>query len=162
MDQFLVVPIGFKRLTKRKQVLDTIVAHQRLHDCFLAGPDTPIPQPCPLVKVSFSGQDCIDYGQAGGPGKITDHMVSLDVHMVPRHLHMLQMDCRKLDWIIAITPYRADGTDRIVRPNRSAKKSNGVKVLKLLTVLHISLPPRRIPDVMSIHNLTSICRFSRI
>jgi hypothetical protein len=76
--------------------------------------------------------------------------MNVQVHLIQRLLHMLQVNGRNLDQTVPVPPERTNRTDLVIRPKRSPKETNGVEVLQPLTILHICFPPGYIPDVLSV------------
>jgi hypothetical protein len=57
--------------------------------------------------------------KAGGARQIADYMMKLNVHLVERLLHMLQMNGGQLDEVVTMAPQRSNRTDLVDWPERS-------------------------------------------
>jgi hypothetical protein len=74
-----------------------------------------------LLGVAYSSQDRIHNRQAGGSGQVADDVVNLQIHLVQRLLHVLEMKGGQLNEIIAMTPSRTDCADFVVRAKRASQ-----------------------------------------
>ena len=90
-DQLLVVAIGVHGLSQGKQVLRPIVPHQRFGNDCLAGLNPLVAQPGQFERIPFSFQDGIHDRQTSLACDIADHVVQLQVHLIQRLLHMIDM-----------------------------------------------------------------------
>lgn len=78
---------------------------------------------------------------------ISGQMTEIYVREVVLAGMALQMDCRKLDEIVAMPPERTDCTDLFIRTERASQKAHGMKMLQPLAILDVCFAPRYILDV---------------
>ena len=150
LDQLLVIPVGFKGLAEREQVLLAVVADQRFHDGLFTGANARVTQLSQLKRIAFSGKDCVHDGQAGGSIEIADDVMNLQIHPIQRLLHVLEMKGGQLDEIVAMTPQRTDRANFGVGTKGTTQQSRRMKVLNPLAVGNIGLSARHVLDVMGV------------
>ena len=69
--------------------------------------DASITQRGECRRVSFAGEDGVDDRESGQAGDIADHMVQLQIHLVQRLLHALDMGRGGLDQALTMAEQRA-------------------------------------------------------
>jgi len=75
-----------------------------LHDRLFTGSNSPVAQLSQFTWVAFTRQDRIDDRQPGGPSQVTDDVMELYVYLVECFLHVLKVDSREFNEVIAVTP----------------------------------------------------------
>jgi hypothetical protein len=54
-------------------------------------------------RIALAGKDSVDDSQAGQTGDVTNHMVQLQIHLVERFLHVLNVRRCHLDKVVAVS-----------------------------------------------------------
>ena len=67
-------------------------------------------------------------------------MMDLQIHLIQRLLHVLQMNRGKPDQVVAVPPKGTDGADFIIRTKRPTQKADGMQVLDPLAIFNIRFP----------------------
>jgi hypothetical protein len=96
-DLSLILAVQRHRLAQDEQMLPPVVAHQAFGDCLLSGSNTGISQRGQRMYISIPVENRVDGGQSCHSGDIADDMAKLQVHLVQRFLHVLDMGGRHID-----------------------------------------------------------------
>src|ERR1022692_2643363 len=115
-DLFLIVPVQVQRVLQGDQVLQPIIPFQRFYDSFLAGSHPRISQLGECPQIPLPGQNGIDNRQAGDARYVANHMAQLDIHLLQRFLHVLDMFRRKPNQFAAIPQQRPHPANGLLRP----------------------------------------------
>lgn len=91
----LVLLLCLEGLPQGEQVLGTVITDQGPGNRASPGGNTGITQPGEFPRISLSGQDCFDDGQACRPGEIDDHVMQLNVHLIQSFLRRFAQDFRR-------------------------------------------------------------------
>src|SRR6516164_2226254 len=76
--------------------------------------------------------------------------MNLQIHLIQRLLHVLEVDGGQLNQVVSMPPQRADGADFLVGAERTAQKTYGVQMLNPLAVFHVGLSARHVFQVLSV------------
>ena len=125
--ELLVIAIGAQGLAQRKEMLRPVVADERLRDGLRSRVDAPVPQRREFRGVSFAGENGVDDRESGHPGDIADHMMQLQIHLVQRLLHALDMGRGGLNQALTMPKQRAQAADALGRPKRGGQQANECK-----------------------------------
>src|SRR6267142_1304194 len=99
------------------------------------------------MRVAFPRQDCLDDSYSGHTGDIADPVVALQVPLIYRLLHVLDVARSHLHQAVPMTKDRTHRADRLFRPERSAQQTYRMQILQPLTVGNIRFAPRHVLHV---------------
>jgi hypothetical protein len=111
INHFLVAPIGGQRLSQREQMFGPVVAHQRLGNDLFGGFDALITQLGQHGRIALSRQDGIDNRQSGLTHDVADNVMQLQIHLVQRLLHMVDVSRGHLHEAFPVPQQRSHRTD---------------------------------------------------
>ena len=94
-----------------------------------------------LRRVALAGQDGLDDRRAGHAGDVADDLGELDVHLLQRLLHVLDVVRGVADQHLPLPPVAAQGQHRVGRAERRAEQAVGVQPLDPLAVEPVGLGP---------------------
>lgn len=131
-------------------MLGTVIADERLCYLCFTGHNAWIAQTRQPLRISFSCKNSLHNRQAGGSRDIADDMMQLDVHLIERFLHVLNMDCRHLHETLSMSPKGAESTDDLRGTVGGAEKPGGVEVLQPLAIGDVGLAARHVLDMTGV------------
>jgi hypothetical protein len=88
--------------------------------------DAPVTQRREFGRVAFAGEQGVNDREPGQPSDVADHMVQLQIHLVQRLLHPLDMGRGGLDQALTMSEQRAQFADALRRPKRGGKQAHRV------------------------------------
>jgi len=108
-------------LFQREQMLGPVVAHQRFGDERFTGLDALVAQFGQHARITLPSQDRVDDGEPGLPRDVTDDVMQLQVHLIQRLLHVVDVGRRHLHETLAVAEQRPDRADFLLRSIRRAQ-----------------------------------------
>ncbi len=148
--ELLVVAVGVQRLSERKDMLRPVIAPERLCDGLRCRVDAPVAQRGERRGVTFAGENRVDDRESGHPGDVADHVMQLQIHLVQRLLHALDMRRGRLDQALTMPEQRAQTADVLRRPKRGGQQAACVQILQPLAVGDVRLPTGHVFHVVRV------------
>src|SRR5262245_4821663 len=103
-DESLVVPIARQRLPERENVLDPIIAFQRLGHGVLTALHTGMTQLREFDGISLTSENRIEDTKSAETSDVAQNPMHLQIHLIQGLLHMHHVLCCHLDETIAMSP----------------------------------------------------------
>src|SRR5271157_491674 len=103
-------------------MLWAVVTGHGFSNCCFAGFDFRVAELGKSNRVLLARQNSIDNRHTCGACQVADYVMELDVHLVQRLLHVLNMYCRHLNQTFPVPPHRSNSADRLWRTMRSTQK----------------------------------------
>jgi hypothetical protein len=118
LNEFLVAAIGCQRLSQSEYVFGPVITNQRFGDDRFARLDALVAQFCQDIRVSLSRQDSLDNGKSGLSRDVADDVMQLQVHLIQRLLHVVDVGRRHLHQAFAVPEQGSYRADFLFRPIR--------------------------------------------
>jgi len=129
----------FQRLPQGKDVLGLVVAFERLGDLVLALGAVGIAVRRQLVRVALAGDDVAQDEPPGHARDVADHVGQLEIHLLQRLLHVLNLAGAALDQIVAMPGEGAQRADIFGGTKGGLEQAVGVQLLNPLAVQNVGL-----------------------
>ena len=97
-------------------MLSSIVTHQRFGDDLFTGFNPLVAQLGQLKWITLPGQDGINDSQAGLSRDVADHVVQLQIHLVQRFLHVVDVSRSHLYQTFPVPQQCTHGADFLLWP----------------------------------------------
>jgi len=139
--------VRFQGLLEGKDMLGPISALERLGDVVLAVGAVGIAMCRQLVWVTLAGDDVAQDEQPRHAGDVADDVGQLEIHLLQRLLHVLNLTGAALDQVVAMARQGAQGADVFGGTKGCLKQAVGVQLLNPLAVQDIRLATRHLLEV---------------
>ena len=93
----MILAVQADGLSQREQVLLPVISHQAFCDGFVAGSNPGIAERSHRMHIPTAFEDRIHDCQSGRSGDIADDVVQLQIHLIQRLLHVLNVASRHID-----------------------------------------------------------------
>jgi len=103
-----------------------------------------------LFRVALTRQHSLDNRYSRRPGNIADDVMQLDVHLIERFLHVLNVDRCHLHETLAMSPKGPESTDGLRGAVGGAEKAYRMEVLQPLAIGDVGFAARHVLDMTGV------------
>src|SRR6476660_6710437 len=111
-----------------------VISFQALGVGFMTGANPWIPKSGQFLGITFTIQDRANYGQPSQPRDVTNDVMNLQIHLVQRLLHMLDVASRQLHQCFSVGAVPLKKKNLLGGTERWPQQTDRMKILEPLTI----------------------------